>query len=515
MISIKIWTMNKLHEAVYVKSDNPDHEGNPVIEALPRLNNIKDYFRYCATNSIHTREEAIEKPYHIRRDYLNQLQRDFVLPNYGIWDVYQMIVNALFTSYSSRNPIKENTTEKVIKDYRDLLQIRDLTTKVAVSNSCSLFGISGIGKTTAVNLATSTFPKAILHKNLDCENFIQIPIVKVECPKDGSIKDLCRFFFIELDKILGDSTYEEDYCKKKDSESDRVNALSKLVLKHHIGIIIVDEIQHLDAQKSGGEKRMLRFFLNLDNTLGIPIMLVGTRDGIAIFKDDDKLIRRFTASGFLEWNPKPEDGEWKRFIQRLFIYQYTNEKADENIDWPRLFYHYSQGIYSRAFQIFKIAHHLAFDYNKEKITVSLINQVIKERLYIDEPLFEIKRKDKIKERNYNFPLEEIDYTDYRSIEVKNKLVEKKISSHIFKGKVTKTLERNKELSAQEIADKIILDLTSKPEKTKTVSKKKDINEEEEVLAANTFANLFCEDKDETYQKVKEFGDIFEFEKFRL
>jgi hypothetical protein len=158
---------------------------------------------------------------------------------------------------------------------------------------------------------------------------------------------------------------------------------------------------------------------------------------------------------------------------------------------------------------------LAFDYNKEKFTVSLINQVIRERLYIDEPLFEIKRKDKIKERNYNFPLEEIDYTDYRSIEVKNKLVEKKISSNIFKGKVTKTLERNKELSAQEIADKIILDLTSKPEKTKTVSKKKDINEEEEVLAANTFANLFCEDKDETYQKVKEFGDIFEFEKFRL
>jgi ABC-type glutathione transport system ATPase component len=179
--------MNEIHEAVYVKSDNPDHEDNPLIEAVPRLNNIKDYFQYCASNSIHTREEAIGKPYHIRKDYLGQLQRDFVLPNYGIWDVYQMIVNALFTSYSSRNPIKQNTTEKVIRDYRDLLQIKGLSTKVAVSNSCSLFGISGIGKTTAVNLAISTFPKAILHKNLECENFIQIPIVKVECPKDGSL----------------------------------------------------------------------------------------------------------------------------------------------------------------------------------------------------------------------------------------------------------------------------------------------------------------------------------------
>ncbi|WKK77095.2 AAA family ATPase [Marivirga salinae] len=507
--------MSNIHEAVYVKSDNPDFEDHPLIEALPRLNDIKEYFQYCARNSIHTREEAIGKPYHIRRDYLSQLQRDFVLPNYGIWDVYQMIVNALFTSYSFRNPIKQNTTEKVIRDYRDLLQIKDLSAKVAVSNSCSLFGISGIGKTTAVNLAISTFPKAILHKNLECENFIQIPIVKVECPKDGSLKDLCRNFFVELDKILGDSTYEKDFCKKRDSESDRINALSKLVLKHHIGIIIVDEIQNLDAQKSGGEKRMLRFFLNLDNTLDIPIMLVGTRDGISIFKDDDKLIRRFTAAGFLEWNPKPEDREWERFIQRLFLYQYTKEKADENIDWPRLFYHYSQGIYARAFQIFKIAHHMAFDYNKEKITVSLINQVIKERLYIDEPLFEIRRKEKINESNYDFPIEEIDYTDYRSIEVKNILVEKKISSNFFKGKVTKTLDRNKELSAQEIADKIILDFTSKPKKTNTASKEKDINKEEEVLSANTFANLFCEDKDETYQKVKEFGDIFDFEKFSL
>ena len=45
---------------------------------------------------------------------------------------------------------------------------------------------------------------------------------------------------------------------------------------HCLGLLVIDEIQHLNQAKSGGAEKMLNFFLQLMNTLGLPVVLIGT-----------------------------------------------------------------------------------------------------------------------------------------------------------------------------------------------------------------------------------------------
>jgi len=52
--------------------------------------------------------------------------------------------------------------------------------------------------------------------------------------------------------------------------------MARVAAIHGVGVLVIDEINRLSGSSSGGAASMLSFFVQLTNSLGIPVVLVGT-----------------------------------------------------------------------------------------------------------------------------------------------------------------------------------------------------------------------------------------------
>ncbi|MFX7194121.1 ATP-binding protein, partial [Acinetobacter baumannii] len=84
------------------------------------------------------------------------------------------------------------------------------------------------------------------------------------------------------------------------------------------GLLVIDEIQHLSRAKSGGSEKMLNFFVTMTNTIGIPVLFVGTPKARDIFDLDLRSSRRAAGLGSIFWNPIP---------------QYLPDQKSQNPEW--------------------------------------------------------------------------------------------------------------------------------------------------------------------------------------
>ena len=67
---------------------------------------------------------------------------------------------------------------------------------------------------------------------------------------------------------------------------------------HCIGVLVIDEIQHLSLAKGGGQEKMLNFFVMLVNTIGVPVVLIGTNRPMTVLQSDFRQARRGSAIFF-------------------------------------------------------------------------------------------------------------------------------------------------------------------------------------------------------------------------
>lgn len=469
---------NKILLAKRQEPANPSHIGNPLLEALFDQLSAEEFYKYIVQGGPLKRREILSLDPRIRSQHLDDIRVNFLIPNRRLYSVYELIHSSINNSYALRNPLKNPIKSNVQRDYRDFTTQLKNNFEPTFSSSSMIVGVSGIGKTTSINLVSALFPPALLHTDINGETITQIPIVKIECPKDGSIKDLCRYFFIELDRILGQRRYELEYIQKRDNANDRVVAMSKLVAAHCVGVLIVDEIQHLSQAKSGGRETMLNFFLNLDNTLHIPIIVVGTPETIELFSEKQRLRRRFTAGAAFKWDRLPNDYEWNTIIKQLFKYQYTEEEADPLVNWSSIFYNHALGIIDRAIKIFISAQKLAFKIQAKSITIDIVDKAVKNTLWIDEDIFQSIREGKLnlsRAQDLFLPEEETDKMEnYRLINIQNQLLDFKIPENFSFPLIEGLINKDPIASDTEIAFEIIKSYNLDNEKSRVNSPNKSI-----------------------------------------
>lgn len=106
--------------------------------------------------------------------------------------------------YLGRNPLDKKFLESIrILNNLDDESIKrnelqdELSNIRSTADSISIIGISGIGKTTAIERLLLMYLQAIKHSEYDGENFTRTQIVwlKIDCPYDGSLATLCKSFF--------------------------------------------------------------------------------------------------------------------------------------------------------------------------------------------------------------------------------------------------------------------------------------------------------------------------------
>ncbi|MBG9840063.1 MULTISPECIES: ATP-binding protein [Bacillus cereus group] len=393
-------------EANYKAQVLSEYDNNPFIEALPPIFDEDDVLeRFMVTPRITEQDKQSET--NIRYHVLKRV-KNFIQPLPIHFEVERRLSTLIRRGYLARNPLDKTFLERI----RVLHQLREdeeeahkyiderLNYIRSTADSLSIIGISGIGKTTAIERLLLMYPQVIKHEAYKGEPFNRTQIVwlKIDCPYDGSLSTMCKGFFKAIDDLLG-TRYLEKYGYLNRVTSTMLLHMTSLASMYGIGVLVIDEIQHLLHSKNDQEE-MLNFFVTLSNTVGIPTVLIGTSKAQQLFKGNFRQARRAASDGAIIWDRMAEDSEeWEFFLETLWELQCLKARSELTGEIKKTFYEECQGITSVAVNLFILAQERAlFDESNEDETITsrVLKKTAKEDMKIIQPMLNAIRKNDLK-----------------------------------------------------------------------------------------------------------------------
>ncbi|HGH0916053.1 TPA: ATP-binding protein [Bacillus cereus] len=393
-------------EANYKEQVLSEYDNNPLIEALPPIFDEDDVLeRFMVTPCITEQDKQSET--NIRYHVLKRV-KNFIQPLPIHFEVERRLSTLIRRGYLARNPLDKTFLERI----RVLHQLREdeeeahkyiderLNYIRSTADSLSIIGISGIGKTTAIERLLLMYPQVIKHEAYKRQPFNRTQIVwlKIDCPYDGSLSTMCKGFFKAIDDLLG-TRYLEKYGYLNRVTSTMLLHMTSLASMYGIGVLVIDEIQHLLHSKNDQEE-MLNFFVTLSNTVGIPTVLIGTSKAQQLFKGNFRQARRAASDGAIIWDRMAEDGEeWEFFLETLWELQCLKTRSELTGEIKKTFYEECQGITSVAVNLFILAQERAlFDESNEDETITsrVLKKTAKEDMKIIQPMLNAIRKNDLK-----------------------------------------------------------------------------------------------------------------------
>jgi hypothetical protein len=258
----------------------------------------------------------------------------------------------------------------------------------------TLLGISGVGKTTAVEAILSLYPQVILHRHYHGQNFnwVQVVWLKLDCPFDGSTRGLCMNFFQAMDSILGTQYFDRYGRRGRATTDEMMPHMGRVCSIHGLGVLVIDEIQHLSEAKSGGSNKMLNFFVQLVNTVGVPVIQVGTYKALSLLTGEFRQARRGTGQGDLVWDRMIENDVWQLFVESLWRYQYVRHPTLLTPELSHVLYDVSQGITDFAVKAYLLAQIRAITTGEECVRENLIRSVAADSFRLANPVLSALRR---------------------------------------------------------------------------------------------------------------------------
>ncbi len=438
---------NVVYEAEYTPQVIEDYRDNPFIEALPPIvSSATEAVKMLSVKPPYDESECELDTYY-RLHCTMRLSRYFQ-PLYTHLDIEQRISRSIRQGYVNRNPMSPAYIERIRKcneaaknktfDKTDFRSVR------STAMGFTMIGMSGVGKTTAVERVLSHYPQCITHTNYKDNPFYikQVVWMKLDCPYDGSIKGLCLSFFNELDRIL-DTNYSDIFIASRYTVDTMLIKMSHLASTHGLGLLVIDEIQHLSQAKSGGSEKMLNFFVTLVNTIGVPVVLIGTSKALPILQSEFRQARRGSGQGDLIWEHLKNDESWEIMLGTMWKYQWTKEKSPLTDEIKNVLYEETQGIIDLAVKLYAISQLKAICDGTEKITADIIKESAAESLRLVKPMIAALRSGN--------PKEIIKYEDIRPINI-----EEHMSKYI--GKISMPQVSENQNTLEELAILKLVDL---------------------------------------------------------
>ena len=177
------------------------------------------------------------------------------------------------------------------------------------SDSFSIIGASGIGKSTAIGRAISVATGNKLIEVTDPHHKI-IPCVICQCPHDCSVKAMLLDILRKVDEIIG-----TNYCEKSikaNATTDMLIGNVSTIASNHIGLLVIDEIENVVNHRNGD--MLVAMLTQLINNSSISICMVGTPETEMFFEQTAYLARR--ALG-LRYEALPYDTNFVEFCPKF------------------------------------------------------------------------------------------------------------------------------------------------------------------------------------------------------
>lgn len=367
---------------------------NPLITKLPPILDTKSVIKHLRGKLKFIPEQRF-LPQPERIHLIAQLPHDFFQPLTKHLSLEQKISIMIRQGYVSRNINNGDRQRHLHAAFQQLEPSNESSYRYAppesTATSMSIIGCSGSGKTTTMNKILRYYPQVIGHKELGLK---QIVFLKIDCPHDSSLKNLCSNFFRAVDLALGDTNFEHRFTRSRLNVNAMLQQMKIIANNYSIGLLIIDEIQHLNTKKSGGAEIILNFFVTLVNVASIPIVMIGTPKANEILQEDLRSARRSAGLGSLIWEPMrneapiPDPGdpdqmiisEWYAFTNKLWQYQWVQQPTELTDELRNTWYYYTQGIPDLVVKLFCLVQIHAITIGLETITSELFKKVYEEQL---------------------------------------------------------------------------------------------------------------------------------------
>lgn len=376
-----------------------EYEDNPFIAELPSLLSQRELVRALASRPAFNEQER-NYPTQLRKHCIMRLGRYFE-PLERQVQLAERFGMLLRQGYIGRNP-RTHDYIRHLQNGAERIEAKSLhvATLHPVENTATSFaltGCSGIGKSKSIEKVLHQYPQTIQHA--EPFSLVQIVWLKLDCPHQGSPKQLCISFFSAVDRLLG-TNYLKWYGSRRTSLDEMMVHMAHVANLHALGVLVIDEIQHLNRSKAGPEA-LLNFLVTLVNTIGVPVILIGTLSAVPLLQENFRQARRASGMGSLVWDRMPQGKAWDHFIDRLWQYQWTRDVTPISPDIREALYDESQGILDIVVKLFMLAQLRVIGIAEvrrgpEILTPQLFRQVAREDFRIVQPMLNALRSNDTK-----------------------------------------------------------------------------------------------------------------------
>ena len=325
-------------------------------ELVERLKILPNYNINIANETMPTRLLALSELY------------DIYIPSKMSIEIYNKLYLSLYHSLKKKS--SKFASQQRYENYKRFLT-GNSNSIIGGSDSYTIIGSSGIGKSTAVNRAVDVI---VENCKFDCNLFSDIiPFVTVQCPFDSSVKGLAIEILMKINSMLK-TQYLNGKIIDKCTTDALISQISTIAI-NNIGVLIIDEIQNVANSKNG--KNIIGFLTQLINNSGISICMVGTPESVLFFEGAEHLARRTMG---LKYTALSYDEYFKNICNILFRYQYTIKNATINEEFYKWIYDHSCGNISIVISLLHDAQEIAIMSGVSKININILNEAYQNRI---------------------------------------------------------------------------------------------------------------------------------------
>lgn len=311
---------------------------------------------------------------------LNDLYKVFV-PTKMAKEIYTRMYLALLRSLQKKE--SKLAIQQYIENHKATRQ-QTYNGIINGADSFSIVGTSGIGKSSSITRAIQL---------LSAEEIIEIkkpyskiiPCVIVQTPFDSSIKSLLLEILRVVDEKLG-SKYYANALRVKSTTDMLIGSVSQVAL-NHIGLLVVDEIQHIVNHKNG--KTLVGCLTQLINNSGISIAMIGTPESSAFFTQAMQLARRSLG---LQYEALEFGEEFQRVCETLYHYQYVSNRTELDFATVQWLYEHSNGNISIVAGLIHDAQEAAVLDGTEILNMDTLRLAYQDRMAMLHPYINIPKK---------------------------------------------------------------------------------------------------------------------------
>lgn len=315
--------------AAYKKTGVSRFDGNPFIEALPRLEATKANFltnlaHYPPKPTTNTRRGG-----QVARTMELSILGDIVHPYPEYQNAGIALATILRESYVARNPLTAQDRQRrhaLATSNMDGLPFPASWRSTAKGHF--IMAISGMGKTTFTRAFLLRYPQVIQHREycgqpLRC---YQITYIVLRTPHDATLRSLCIQFFTEIDKLLGTNYTRRAIALRQIARM--VQLMNEVATAVSLGFLVIDEVQNLRSARSMNAEVVLNLFSEIIERLGISLLVLATPAVQAVIESSVRNVRKLASYGQTVFTPmKRRDALWRDFCETCWDYTFVRNKG--------------------------------------------------------------------------------------------------------------------------------------------------------------------------------------------